>query len=126
MMAWTLAAALLSGACNVGVMAMVTNLIGQAASPAVWMLGAFLALAAGRLITNFCAQLMLARASHPVEAAEEAILFYAYGRDVPAMHAELGAAGVAVSPITRPFYAPRGEFRVTDPDGYAIMITHND
>src|SRR5688572_7461911 len=63
MMAWTLAAALLSGACNVGVMSMVTNLIGQAASPAVWMLWAFLALAAGRLITNFCAQLMLAHYS---------------------------------------------------------------
>ena len=78
------------------------------------------------LTTPGGAQLMLARASHPVEAAEQAILFYAYGRDVPAMHAELDASGVAVSPITRPFYAPRGEFRVTDPDGYAIMITHND
>jgi hypothetical protein len=23
-----------------------------------------------------------------------------------------------------PFYAPRGEFRLTDPDGYTLMITH--
>jgi hypothetical protein len=42
------------------------------------------------------------------------------------MHAELAAAGVTVSPITTPFYAPRGEFRVTDPDGFAIMVTHSD
>jgi hypothetical protein len=26
--------------------------------------------------------------------------------------------------ITTPFYAPRGEFRLVDPDGYCLMITH--
>ncbi len=63
MMTATFAAAMLSGACNVGVMAMVTRVLGQTASPAEWMLWVFLALAAGRLITNFIAQLMLAHYS---------------------------------------------------------------
>jgi len=63
MMAWTLAAALLSGACNVGLMSMVTRVLGQVASPAEWMLWGFLALAAGRLMANFFAQLMLAHFS---------------------------------------------------------------
>jgi putative pyoverdin transport system ATP-binding/permease protein len=63
MMAWTLAAALLSGACNVGLMSMVTRVLGQAADPAKWMLWCFLALAVGRLVTNFIAQLMLAHYS---------------------------------------------------------------
>jgi putative pyoverdin transport system ATP-binding/permease protein len=60
---WTLAAALLSGACNVGLMSMVTRVLGQATTPAEWMLWAFVALAAGRLVTNFCAQIMLAHYS---------------------------------------------------------------
>ncbi len=63
MMAWTLAAALLSGACNVGLMSMVTRVLGQVASPAEWMLWGFLGLAAGRLMANFFAQLMLAHYS---------------------------------------------------------------
>jgi len=77
-------------------------------------------------LKNGGANLMLARASDPVDAAAQAVLFYVYGPDVPAMHAELAAAGVTVSAITSPFYAPRGEFRVTDPDGYAFMVTHSD
>ena len=63
MMVWTLIAALLSGACNVGLMSMVTRVLGEAASPAEWMLWGFLALAVGRLVTNFFAQLMLAHYS---------------------------------------------------------------
>ena len=70
------------------------------------------------------AQLMLAKASHPVEAAQQAVLFYLYVDDVAAKHAELAAAGVRGSDINHPFYAERGEFRVVDPDGYTLMIAH--
>lgn len=59
----TFAAALLSGACNVGIMSMVARMLGQTTTPAEWMLWAFLGLAAGRLITNFFAQVMLAHYS---------------------------------------------------------------
>lgn len=63
MMVWTLAAAVLSGACNVGLMSMVTRVLAETGSPLEWMLWLFLGLAVGRLITNFFAQLMLAHYS---------------------------------------------------------------
>jgi hypothetical protein len=70
------------------------------------------------------AQLMLVCAEEPVDAAQQGVLFYVYCDDLPAKHVELLAKGMAAGPIERPFYAPRGEFRVTDPDGYALMLTH--
>jgi hypothetical protein len=70
------------------------------------------------------AGLMIALATAPIIAQEQAIFFYLYVEDVQAKHAELAAAGIAVGEIAYPFYCPRGEFRVTDPDGYALMITH--
>jgi predicted enzyme related to lactoylglutathione lyase len=70
------------------------------------------------------ARLMIALATAPVIAEEQAVLFYLYCDDVPATRSRLQQAGIAVGPIEHPFYAPRGEFRVTDPDGYVLMITH--
>ena len=70
------------------------------------------------------AELMVAKAEAPVVGAEQAVLFYLYCDDVAAKHTELAAAGLAVGEITTPFYNPRGEFRVVDPDGYVLMITH--
>lgn len=69
-------------------------------------------------------QLMLARASAPVIPDQQAVLFYVYFTDVAATKLALEAAGIATGPIAYPFYAPRGEFRITDPDGYALMVTH--
>jgi Glyoxalase/Bleomycin resistance protein/Dioxygenase superfamily len=70
------------------------------------------------------AHLMLSQASDPIDPREQAILFYAYCDDVAAFRTKLLESGVAAGPIKHPFYAPRGEFRVTDPDGYALMVTH--
>jgi len=70
------------------------------------------------------AALMVARAAEPVVPEQQAVLFYLYVEEVTATHAALAAQGLDVGPITRPFYAPHGEFRLTDPDGYALMITH--
>lgn len=70
------------------------------------------------------AQMMLAQATPPIESKEQAVLFYLYCDDVAAFRDRLLEAGVEAGPVTHPFYAPRGEFRVTDPDGYALMITH--
>jgi catechol 2,3-dioxygenase-like lactoylglutathione lyase family enzyme len=69
------------------------------------------------------AKLMVSSASVPVEP-KSSVLFYIYCDDVPSARAELEAAGVAVGEIKFPFYAPRGEFRVEDPDGYVLMVTH--
>src|SRR5437868_2826030 len=70
------------------------------------------------------AQLMLAAASDPVVADQQRILFYIYTDDVASARASLIEAGLSPSSITTPFYAPRGEFRLVDPDGYVIMVTH--
>jgi catechol 2,3-dioxygenase-like lactoylglutathione lyase family enzyme len=70
------------------------------------------------------ADLMLSAADEPVIASQQAILFYAYTADVSRMREHLLASGVAASPIQYPFYNPRGEFRVSDPDGYVVMIAH--
>jgi catechol 2,3-dioxygenase-like lactoylglutathione lyase family enzyme len=70
------------------------------------------------------AQLMVARRDEPGSPSPQDVLFYAYCDDVPALRRELLAAGVAAGPIQTPFYAPKGEFRIEDPDGYVIMITH--
>jgi putative pyoverdin transport system ATP-binding/permease protein len=63
LMASTFAAALLSSACNVGLIAMVTSVLDSSGSPSKWMLWAFVGLVIGRLITNALAQITLAHFS---------------------------------------------------------------
>ena len=70
------------------------------------------------------AALMLGKAGDPVLPEQQAVLFYLYFDDIEATHAELAAKGVAVGAMAHPFYCPKGEFRVTDPDGYFLMLTH--
>jgi uncharacterized glyoxalase superfamily protein PhnB len=70
------------------------------------------------------AHLMIALADEPIDSAKQGVLFYVYCADVPKYRESLLAAGIDAGPITYSFYAPRGEFRVTDPDGYVLMITH--
>ncbi len=70
------------------------------------------------------AHLMLAQANEPVEPAKQAVLFYLYAPDVLAFRSTLLKAGIDAGPLRYPFYAPGGEFRVTDPDGYVLMVTH--
>lgn len=70
------------------------------------------------------AELMLARASEPVVAVQQAVLFYVYCGDVGRMRGQLADAGLEPGPIAKPFYNPQGEFRLVDPDGYVVMVTH--
>ena len=70
------------------------------------------------------ARLMLSRASAPVLPEEQAVLFYVYFDDVGETRRTLESAGIACGPISYPFYNPRGEFRVQDRDGYALMLAH--
>jgi hypothetical protein len=70
------------------------------------------------------ASFMVGKAGEPVVASQQAVLFYLYVDDVEARRAELIVAGIPCGAITHPFYAERGEFRVEDPDGYVLMITH--
>ena len=66
--------------------------------------------------------LMLGKATEPIAADQQKVLFYAYCDDIEAAHAELSEAGIDAGPITRPFYNPGGEFEIRDPDGYVIWV----
>lgn len=68
------------------------------------------------------ANLMVGLASGPVDASQQAILFYLYFDDIQATHAALAALGHAPGAIKHPFYMPGGEFRLEDPDGYVLML----
>ena len=68
------------------------------------------------------AHLMLARASGPIVASQQAVLFYLYSPDLVALREHLIAAGVTVSAITHPEYMPKGEVRLEDLDGYVLLI----
>ena len=69
------------------------------------------------------AQLMVSAATGPV-ADNHSVLLYAHTEDVEAARASLVEAGLNPGAITKPFYAPRGEFKTVDPDGYVVMVTH--
>ena len=70
------------------------------------------------------AELMLSRASEPVVAVQQAVLFYVYCGDVGGLHGRLAEAGLDPGAIAKPFYNPQGEFRLVDPDGYVVMVAH--
>jgi hypothetical protein len=72
------------------------------------------------------AHLMITRASEPVIASQQAVLFYLYSPDLIALRDHLLASGVKVSPITYPEYMPKGEIRLEDPDGYVLLIGQAD
>lgn len=81
--------------------------------------------------------LMLAAASAPIAAGEQAVLFYLYTRDLASLRSRLLAGGLAdggvfcgfpsarrrvVFAISHPPYMAEGEMRVVDPDGYCLLI----
>lgn len=70
--------------------------------------------------------LMLARSGRPLNPGAQDVLFYLYATDLVALRNELLAHGVKASEISYPFYLPKGEFRITDPDGYCLMIAQSD
>ncbi len=73
-------------------------------------------------LVNGGARLMISR-SRDAPAAPD-MLLYVYTADVDAARAVLVANGVDAGVVEHPFWAPRGEFRVEDPDGYIVMVTH--
>lgn len=85
------------------------------------------------------AAIMLARASGPINAEEQAVLFYMYSQNIAALREHLLAGGLhdggiyygqpgpnggrrVVFAVKRQDYMPAGEMRVADPDGYCILI----
>ncbi len=74
------------------------------------------------------AALMVARADAPIEPRGQAVLFYLYAHDLAGLRDHLVAHGVRPGPgeIVDGSPGPRQEMRVTDPDGYCLMIAQID
>jgi hypothetical protein len=70
------------------------------------------------------AHLMISHTRDAIDGSAQRVLLYLYARDVAVIRATLQANGLEAGEIEYPFWAPRGEFRVDDPDGYALMVTH--
>ena len=72
------------------------------------------------------AHLMLVRSARPMNADAQDVLFYLYAADVVAYRSELAARGVKVSELSYPEYGPAGEFGMSDPDGYCLLVGQGD
>ena len=67
---------------------------------------------------------MLLRSEDPVSPNVQAVLFYMYAPDLPALREQLVANGITVSEIQYPDHGPSGEVYLKDPDGYQLGIVH--
>lgn len=84
-------------------------------------------------------RLFLTTASGPIDAGQQAVLFYLHCERLADLRSQLIAGGFkdggrygeagatpaapgVVYEMTFPFYMPEGEIRVHDPDGYCLLI----
>lgn len=87
------------------------------------------------MTTSGSAEIMFARASGPIDAGVQAVLFYMYSPDVRGLRSHLLSGGLrdgtasdanggrrVTFPITHPPYMPAGELRIHDPDGYVVLV----
>jgi hypothetical protein len=68
------------------------------------------------------AAIMVTQASGPIDAEQQAVLLYLYSKDLPGLRKRVLAAGVDASAIETRFYMEKGEMRMTDPDGYVVLV----
>lgn len=85
------------------------------------------------------AEIMFARADGPIDAGQQAVIFYMYSTDVAALRGDLLRGGLhdggafrglpgpnggrrVVFSVAQPHYMQAGEMRVSDPDGYCILV----
>lgn len=72
------------------------------------------------------AEIMFEGTLGPPDPEHQRVLFYLYSHDLAALRAHLVAVGVDAGPIEDGTPGPRQEMRVTDPDGYVLMIAQID
>lgn len=77
-------------------------------------------------LENADARIMLAHAEEPIRPADQAVLFYLYTSDLQGLQRHLRAHGHRAGPIRDGSPGPSAEMRVSDPDGYVLMIAQKD
>lgn len=73
-------------------------------------------------VVNGGAQLMIVRSARPMNPGGQDVLFYLYAQGVAEYREKLISIGLAPSELSFPPYAPHGEFRIDDPDGYCLLV----
>jgi hypothetical protein len=73
-------------------------------------------------LQNGDARLMLAQGGAPIDHREQAVLFYLYAHDLAGLRDHLVAQRAAPGEIVDGTPGPKQQMRVTDPDGYVLMI----
>ena|SRR5215813_4145653 len=68
------------------------------------------------------AELMVSTDGDSVDPADQGVLFYLYSSNLTALREQLLAAGIDAGKIFDGTPAPREQMRVTDPDGYVLMV----
>jgi predicted enzyme related to lactoylglutathione lyase len=68
------------------------------------------------------AQLMVSTDGDPIDPAGQGVLFYLYSPDLAALRRQLLAAGIDAGEIEDGSPGPREEMRLTDSDGYVLMV----
>jgi hypothetical protein len=68
------------------------------------------------------AELMLTRDGDSIDPAGQGVLFYLYSPDLAALRVQLLASGINAGEIEDGTPGPRQEMKVTDPDGYVLMV----
>jgi hypothetical protein len=68
------------------------------------------------------AELMVTLDGDPIDPACQGVLFYLYSPDLAALRVQLLANGVDAGEISDGTPAPRQQMKLTDPDGYVLMV----
>jgi uncharacterized glyoxalase superfamily protein PhnB len=68
------------------------------------------------------AELMVSTDGDSVDPAGQGVLFYLYSDDLAALRKQLLAEGIHVGEIVDGTPGPLQEMRLTDPDGYVLMV----
>ena len=61
-----------------------------------------------------------------IDPSGQGVLFYLYSTDLAALRQQLLAGGVDVGEIEGGVPGPKQEMRLTDPDGYVLMVARRD
>ncbi|HEX2701935.1 MAG TPA: VOC family protein [Solirubrobacteraceae bacterium] len=72
------------------------------------------------------AEIMLEGTHGPSDPERQRVQFYLYSRDLAALRDQLLRAGIAAPEIEDGTPGPREQMRVSDPDGYVLMIAQID
>jgi hypothetical protein len=70
--------------------------------------------------------LLMVTTGEPIDQADQGILFYLYSNNLAALREQLLAAEIDAGEIVDGTPGPREEMRVTDPDGYVLMVAQTE